>query len=140
MSCRPEWQVTSEPQASPMAGCRGKLLVIFSLVLLTFLLTTFTWVLTRVRKPDALAWSLLAMFYVVIGVLVSVNSAVLKYNLYGRPLNILPELVVVFHRGLCGDRSCPRSETRPGIAASNRPQRNLEEVHASSLWALCLRL
>src|SRR5882724_10195607 len=39
--------------------------VIFSLVLLAFLLTTFTWALTRVRQPDVLAWSLLAMFYVV---------------------------------------------------------------------------
>src|ERR1700693_5169137 len=50
-------------------------LAIFFLVLLTFLLATFTWALTRVRKPDTLAWSLLAMFYVVVGVLLSVNSA-----------------------------------------------------------------
>jgi uncharacterized membrane protein len=71
-------------------------LVIFSLVLLTFLLATFTFALARVRKPDALAWSLLAMFCIAVGVLVSVNSAVLKLNLYGHPLNILPELVIVF--------------------------------------------
>ena len=40
------------------------------------------------------------MFYVVIGVLFSVNSAVLNYNLHGRPLNIVPALVVVFSRRL----------------------------------------
>ena len=55
-----------------------------------------TWALTRVRKPDVLAWSLLAMLYVVMGALFSVNVAVLNYNLHGRPLNIVPALAVVF--------------------------------------------
>lgn len=110
-------------------------LVTFSLVLLTFLLATFTWALTRVRKPDALAWSLLAMLYVVVGVLLSVNSAVLKFNLYGHPLNILPELVIVFVAAfvVIGVAfGAKRGAVLPAPTASLEAQ----EVHASSLWAL----
>ena len=55
-----------------------------------FLLVTFTWALTRMRKPDILAWSLLAMFFVMIGVLFSINTALLDYNIYDKPLNIVP--------------------------------------------------
>src|SRR5260370_7942444 len=70
--------------------------LIFSIGLTVFLLLAFTWGLTRIRKPDVLAWSLLAMLYVVSGVLFSVNAAVLNFNLYGGPLNVVPPLFVVF--------------------------------------------
>ncbi len=110
-------------------------LVIFSLVLLTFLLATFTWALTRVRKPDALAWSLLAMFYVVIGVLVSVNSAVLKFNLYGHPLNILPEFVIVFVAAFVVI-GVAFGAKRGAVLPVPTAAVEAEEVHASSLWAL----
>jgi hypothetical protein len=110
-------------------------LAIFFLMLLTFLLATSTWALTRVRKPDALAWSLLAMFYVVMGVLVSVNSAVLKFNLYGHPLNILPELVIVFVAAFAVIGvavGVKRGQAFVGPIAVVEA----EEVHASSLWTL----
>jgi hypothetical protein len=110
-------------------------LAIFFLVLLTFLLATFTWVLTRVRNPDTLAWALLAMFYVVVGMLLSVNSAMLKYNRYGHPLNILPELVMVFIAafvvvGVALGAKRGRVLLRQAAAA------DVEQVHASPLWAL----
>ncbi len=114
-------------------------LVIFSLVLLTFLLATFTWVLTRVRKPDPLAWSLLAMFYVAAGVLLSVNSSVLNYNLYGRPLNIVPELVVVFVAAFLVigvGLSAKRGRVLPRQTAAAET----EEIHASPLWALAFAI
>jgi Domain of unknown function (DUF1648) len=110
-------------------------LAIFFLVLLTFVLATFTWVLTRVRNPDTLAWALLAMFYVVVGVLLSVNSAMLKYNLYGHPLNILPELVIVFIAAFVVvgvALGAKRGRVLPRQAAAA----DVEEVHASPLWAL----
>ncbi len=109
-------------------------LAIFFLVLLTFLLATFTWALTRVRKPDALAWSLLAMFYVVVGVLLSVNSAVLKYNLYGHPLNILPELVVVFIAAFVVTGVALGAKRGP-VLPRQTAAADFEEVHASPLWA-----
>lgn len=110
-------------------------LAIFFLGLLTFLLATFTWVLTRVRKPDALAWSLLAMFYVVAGVFLSVNSAVLKFNLYGHPLNILPELVVVFFAAFVVS-GVALGAKRGAVLPRQTAAAEVEEVHASPLWAL----
>jgi hypothetical protein len=110
-------------------------LAIFFLVLLTFLLATFTWVLTRVRKPDALAWSLLAMFYVVVGVLLSVNSAVLKFNLYGHPLNILPELVIVFIAAFVVIGVALGAKRGPVLPCQTAAA-DVEEVHASPLWTL----
>jgi len=108
-------------------------LAISFLALLTLLLTTFTWALTRIRKPDTLAWSLLAMFYVVVGVILSVNSAVLKFNLYGYPLNILPELVIVFIAAFVVigvALGAKRGRVLPRQAAAA----DVEEVHASPLW------
>jgi hypothetical protein len=110
-------------------------LVIFSLVLLTFLLAAFTWALTRVRKPDALAWSLLAMFYVVMGVLVSVNCSVLKFNLYGHPLNILPELAIVFVAAFVVIGVAAGAKRGAGLPRQTAAA-EVEEVHASALWAL----
>jgi hypothetical protein len=113
--------------------------VIFSLVLLAFLLVTFTFALTRIRKPDLLAWSLLAMFYVVIGVLVTVTSSVLDYNLHDRPLNIMPELVITFLAAfvvIAVALGAKRGPELPRHASAPQPEAGTEEVHASSLWAL----
>ena len=113
--------------------------VIFSLVLLVFLLATFTFVLTRIRKPDALAWSLLAMFYVVTGVLVCVTSSVLDYNIRGRPLNIVPEMVVTFLAAfavIAVAVSAKRGPELPLQVASPQIGIGTEEVHASFVWAI----
>jgi len=109
--------------------------LIFTMVLLVFLLSTFTWVLTRVRKPDTLAWSLLAMLYVVMGVLYSVDAAVLNYNLYGRPLNIIPELVVIFVAAFALI-AVALGAKRGAVLPRNAASLEAEEVHASPLWAL----
>ena len=109
--------------------------VIFSLVLLAFLLAIFTWALTRVRKPDALAWSLLAMFYIVVGVLLSVTSSVLTYNLYRRPLNIVPEMAVIFVAVFAMIAVAFSAKRGPGLPQA-KGVLEAEEVHASPLWAL----
>jgi uncharacterized membrane protein len=114
-------------------------LVIFSVVLLTFLLATFTWSLTRVRRPDALAWSLLAMFYVVVGVLLSVNASVLSYNLYGRPLNIVPAMVVVFV-AVFAVIGVAVSAQRGTVLPRQTATAEAEEVHASPLWAFAFAI
>lgn len=119
----------------PNGGMSRETSVIFFLVLLAFLLTTFTWVLTRLRQPDALAWSLLAMFYVVMGVLISINSSVLNYNLHGRPLNIVPEMVSVFVAAFVVI-AIAFSSKRGAVLPRHPGLLEAEEVHASSLWAL----
>jgi hypothetical protein len=107
----------------------------FAIGLTVFLLVTFTWALTRVRKPDVLAWSLIAMLYVVIGVLFSINAAVLNYNLNGRPLDPIPAMMVVFVSAfaviaiaLVANRGSGLPRLSAGVEA--------EEVHASPLWAM----
>lgn len=113
--------------------------IILSLVLLVFILATFTWALTRIRKPDALAWSLLAMFYVVIAVLLSITSSVLDYNLHARPLNIVPEMVVIFVAAfavIAVAFSAKRGPELPRPATVPEVQSEVEEIHAAPLWAL----
>ncbi len=127
------------PTGQPNGWMTRETSVIFSLVLVAFLLATFTWALTRIRKPDALAWSLLAMFYVVIGVLVSVTSSVLDYNIHGRRLNIVPEMVVTFLAAfavIAVALSAKRGPELPRHAAISHAEAGTEEVHASSLWAI----
>ncbi len=110
-------------------------LLIFTLVLLVFLLSTFTWVLTRVRKPDALTWSVLAMLYVVMGVLYSVDAALLNYNLHGQRVNVLPELVVVFVAAFVLI-AIALGAKRGAEFPRNAAVLEAEEVHAAPLWAL----
>jgi hypothetical protein len=127
------------PTGQPNGWMTRETSVIFSLVLVASLLATFTWALTRIRKPDPLAWSLLAMFYVVMGVLVSVTSSVLDYNIHGRPLNIVPEMVVTFLAAfavIAVALSAKRGPELPRHAAISHAEAGTEEVHASSLWAI----
>jgi len=62
----------------------------FSVGLTVFLLAIFTVVLYLVQKKqevNAFSWGLLAFFYLVIGLIYSVNSGLIDYNLYGLPIN-----------------------------------------------------
>ncbi len=108
--------------------------LIFALVVTTLLLASLTWALTRVRKPDVLAWSLLAMLYVVMGALFSINMAVLNYNLHGRPLDIVPALAVVFIAAIAVTVIAVASKR--GVELPRHADVvKAEEVHGSLLWA-----
>ena len=108
--------------------------LIFAMVVTALLLVAFTWELTRVRKPDVLAWSLLAMLYAVMGVLFSINVAVLNYNLYGLPLNLIPALAVVFIAAIA--LAAVALLTKRGAELPRHSDVvEAEEVHGSSLWA-----
>ena len=106
----------------------------FALVVTTLLLASLTWALTRVRKPDVLAWSLLAMLYVVMGALFSINRAVLDFNLHGRPLDIVPALAVVFIAAIAVTVIAVASKR--GVELPRHADVvKAEEVHGSLLWA-----
>jgi uncharacterized protein DUF1648 len=108
--------------------------LIFAMVVTTLLLAALTWALIRVRKPDLLAWSLLAMLYVVMGALFSINIAVLNYNLYGRPLNIVPALAVVFIAAIA--LTAVALVSKRGVELPRHADVvKAEEVHGSLLWA-----
>ena len=109
--------------------------LIFAMVVTTLVLVALTWTLTRVRKPDVLAWSLLAMLYVVMGALFSVNVAMLNYNLHGRPLNLVPTLAVVFVAAIAVTVIALVSR-RGAELPRHADVVEAEEVHGSPLWAL----
>jgi len=109
----------------------------FMLVMLAVMLTVFSvllWVASR-KAVNSGSWALLGLFYVVIGMLVGLNNALLSFNLYHTPMNpgvwllVVPVAAVVFIAVfLLSQRGpeFPRSE----ILA--------EEVHAGRVWALLL--
>ncbi len=70
--------------------------LIFTLGLMVLLLALFAAVLTRVRKPEADAWALLGMFYVIVGTVVWTNESLIAYNLYRQPVAVGPVLIVIF--------------------------------------------
>ena len=88
--------------------------LIFSLGLTFLLLVAFTWALTRVRKPDALAWSLLAMLYVVIGVLFSINDGAAELQHQWRSAEHRAGTRRSLCCGVCSDgcRSCHKAWLR----------------------------
>lgn len=108
--------------------------LIFAMVVTTLVLVALTWTLTRVRKPDVLAWSLLAMLYVVMGALFNVNVAMLNYNLHGGPLNLLPALAVVFVAAIAVTVIALASR-RGAELPRHADVVVAEEVHGSLLWA-----
>jgi hypothetical protein len=108
----------------------------FSLGMVVFLLSIFTWVLTRVRKPDALAWSLLAILYLVVGIIYSIKRAVLNYNLYARPLNVIPEIVIIFFIAALAVMAVALGAKRGALLPRHAAAAEVEEVHASPVWAL----
>ncbi|HZR63660.1 MAG TPA: DUF1648 domain-containing protein [Terriglobales bacterium] len=64
----------------------------FSLIFLTVLLTVFTaislYTVRRSSQLDAAAWSLLGLFYVVLGLMTYISDAVLQYNLSQAPISV----------------------------------------------------
>jgi len=66
----------------------------FGVFLATFLAVIATFVLSRVKKSDAAAWGLLALFYVIQGTLLWAEHSIIEYNAYGYPINVQPVFTV----------------------------------------------
>ncbi len=74
------------------------------------------------------------MLYVVMGVLFIVNIAVLNYNLYGRPLNMVPALAVVFIAAIA--LTAVALVSKRGVELPRHADVvEAEEIHGSLLWA-----
>lgn len=109
----------------------------FSLVTLTFLLSVFSVVLYFVHRKyfdRTFSWALLLFFYFVTGFAYAMFNAVIDYNLYGRPIQLLPfvigipvAIIALLAIYLGSQRGAPLPVT--DLIA--------EEVHASVGWALC---
>jgi Protein of unknown function (DUF1648) len=111
--------------------------LMFTLGLFVFLPTLFTVIITRIRKPDTAAWSVLAMFYVILGVIYRISDSVLEYNLTGQPLPLVPVIVTLFaaiFMVVIVSFSSKRGQSLPAGTVL------AEEVHPGRLWALVLFL
>ena len=60
----------------------------FILGVTAFVVLLATVLLARIRKPDTAAWAILAMFFLVLGVLYRASSTVIEYNLTGNSLSM----------------------------------------------------
>jgi len=106
---------------------------IFMVGILVFVLISFSLILARLRRTESGSWAFLALFGVVAGTICWLNESLLAYNLYGKPVQVGPILIVTFLTVLvviavllAGNRGATLPGT-PVIA---------EEVHAVPAWAL----
>jgi Domain of unknown function (DUF1648) len=66
----------------------------FAMFFATLLAVIATVILSRVKTPDAAAWGLLALFYVVEGTLLWAENSTIAYNTRGTPVNATPVFAV----------------------------------------------
>jgi len=106
------------------------------LCLTAFVVAVFTVVSYAAHKthvPDALSWSLLVFFYLIIGFVYAGNSGVIEYNLTGQPgeidfwLVLVPVAVLAWTAIFLGTKRGPILPAAPVIA---------EESHGSRVWSL----
>jgi hypothetical protein len=64
----------------------------FLLVMVIFVAALATLIVSRVQKPDPAAWSVLLLFYVILGTLLWAGEAIIAYNVHGEPVNVAPVL------------------------------------------------
>lgn len=119
--------------------------LIFFLMFTALVAGTATWVLSRVSRPDTTAWVLLIFFYVIIGVLIWAEHAVIAYNVEGRPVNVMPVFGVGMLSAAVLAIIALGTRRGPELAANAIIRR---EWHGSSAWAglfgvltaICIRI
>lgn len=109
----------------------------FTVCFATLLSLTATWILLRVQKPDAAAWGLLALFYVIQGTLLWAENATIGYNVYRTPVNAAPVFAVGIVAGVL--LVILALGTRRG---AQLPAKNVlaDETHSSGAFASILGL
>lgn len=107
----------------------------FLLVMVIFVAALATLILSRVQKPDPAAWSLLVLFYVILGTLLWAGKAIIAYNVHGEPVNVAPVLITGMGAALLVVITALATRRGAQLPASNVLA---VERHASSTMALVL--
>lgn len=68
--------------------------VVVMLGISTAVLIIATWIASRVKDPDATAWGLIALFYIIQGTLIYAAQSMIDFNLSGKPVHPGPVLLV----------------------------------------------
>ena len=111
--------------------------LVLMLLIAVLMSATATWVLSRVSKPDAPAWALMLLFYIIGGTLLWATDSIIAYNTVGTPVNIGPVLLIGIAAAVLV--MVLALATRRG---AKLPPANLiaEESHASILFTAILGL
>lgn len=106
-------------------------------LLLVVLFTVIITVVHKVHAPDAAAWAVLGLFYVILGVLYYGNESVLSYNLTGAPVQVLAMVIPIFVAIFI-----VIAITLSSKRGNDLPTGSLlaEEVHTGRGWALVMVL
>jgi hypothetical protein len=96
-------------------------------------LMTATWIASRVQEVDAIAWGIVALFYIILGTLIWAGQTIIDSNLHGTPVHPGPVLLV----GMVASMLLVILSlgTRRG---SQLPAGRVyaTETHGSALWAI----
>jgi hypothetical protein len=92
-----------------------------------------TWILSRIANPDTLAWALVALFYVIVGALIWAEQLLIDHNLFGKPVNVAPIMLVTILSAIAIVVLALR--TGRGQQLLSAPVL-AKETHASLFWAL----
>ncbi len=99
----------------------------------TTVLIAATWIGSRIHEPDATAWGLVALFYVIQGTLIYAEQSIIDFNLSGKPVHAGPVVLVGIVAGVLlivlSLASHRGTELPAGRVFAN-------ETHGSALWAL----
>jgi Protein of unknown function (DUF1648) len=107
--------------------------VVVMLGISTAVLILATWIASRVKEPDATAWGLIALFYIIQGTLIYAAQSVIDFNLSGKPVHPGPVMLVGIVAAvllIVFSLSTRRGEHLP----TGRVYAT--ETHASAVWAL----
>ncbi|SRR6266498_1012849 len=111
--------------------------LVFFVLFATLMSATATWVLSRIRRPDPPAWALVTLFYILVGILLWAERAIIAYNVEGRPVNVMPVFAIgMIAAGIVmvialGMRRGPALPATTLLA---------DEIHSSATWAALLGL
>jgi hypothetical protein len=111
--------------------------LVFFILFATLMSATVTWVLSRVRRPDPPAWALVILFYIIVGILLWAERAIIAYNVKGSPVDVMPVFAIgMIAAGIVmvialGMRRGPALPATTLLA---------DEIHSSAIWAALLGL
>lgn len=111
--------------------------VVFAVFFATCLAVVATIIVSRVRKPDAVAWGLLGLFYLVQGTLLWAENATIAYNVQGVPVNATPVLAVGIAAAVLLIGLALLTRRGPELHAADLLA---EETHSSSTFAALMVL
>jgi hypothetical protein len=111
--------------------------VVFFILFATLMSATATWVLSRIRRPDPTAWALVTLFYIIVGILLWAERAIIAYNVESRPVDVMPVFAIGIIAAAIVMVIALGMRRGPQLPASTLLA---DEIHSSAIWAALMGL